>query len=379
MNTFFDTSFNTRVNTSFNTNLTTTLGLFLVFASLNGCAPVADIVPQTPNGSVANSYPPAVAQAPAQDVAQANAYLASGQRREAASAYFAASNNYNSPERERLILQAAELAATMKDVNLTQRYLAPLNFNQLNLENQTRFRFTQAQLAFNDRNYRETLRILPQRVAGLPQQLALKILGMRMSAAQASGDKVALVQELVLQEPTLRQAHEISLNHDRIWNHAQQIPAFQLNEAKDRINHPVLKNWLSLAQLARLSKNAPSSKKQTLRNDLGSWLQRNPTHPGQSRAISLLNAVPRTTVTPYGSDLQRPIVNPKPVVKRPTTNKPVARTPVQRPVVRRPVTTPPPVKKPVVNTQAKKPVAESTVKPDPNVRSLYEKIKREIK
>ena len=268
--------------------------LLLVLFTITGCASLPDIVPQIPLPRVDNNSLPT-----GQDIAQANAFLAAGKKRDAASAYFSASKNYRSPERERLILQAAELAAIIKDPNLTQRYLSPIKFSSLNTENQARFRFTQAQLALNDNNYRETLRILPQRINTLPPELGEKILNARMSAAQSSGDKLALVQELVLQEPNLKEDYKISLNHDRIWNHAQQIPAFQLNDAKNRINHPVLKNWLALAQLARTSKNGSTTQKETLRSDLGSWLQKNPNHPGSSKAVALLNTAPTTLVTPY--------------------------------------------------------------------------------
>lgn len=268
--------------------------LLLILFTITGCSSLPDIVPQIPLPRADNNSLPA-----GQDIEQANAFLAAGKQREAASAYFAASQNYRSPERERLILQAAELAAILKDTNLTQRYLAPINFSALNAENKARFRFTQGQLAQNDRNYREALRILPQRIVGLPPELGEKILNARMSAAQSSGDKLALVQELVLQEPNIKEDYKISLNHDRIWNHVQQIPAFQLEEGKNRINHPIVKNWLELGQLARIAKNGSTSKKETLRSDVASWLQRNPNHPGQSKAIALLNAAPATVVTPY--------------------------------------------------------------------------------
>ncbi len=277
--------------------------LLLAVFFLGGCASLPNIVPQLPSPGADNSSLPA-----GQDIGEANAFLSQGKKREAASAYFAASKNYRSPERERLILQAAELAAALKDTPLTQRYLAPVNYSSLNAENQARFRLTQAQLALNDNNYRETLRLLPQRVNTLPADLGTKILNARMSAAQSSGDKLALVQELVLQEPSLKEKYQVDLNHDRIWNHAQQIPNYQLDEGISRINHPDLKNWLVLAKLGKLSNSDNASKKVSLRGDTATWLQNNPNHPGKSKAIELLNVAPSTTVTPYrtGSSTSTP-------------------------------------------------------------------------
>jgi len=282
---------------SANATIAKTVTTLLVLFSLSACSSISDIVPQLPSDGSSNS-----ALVVGADIAQANTFLNAGQRRDAAAAYFAASQNYGSPERERLILQAAELASLFKDSALTQRYLAPLSFDQLSPENKTRFRLVQAQLALNDRNYRETLRILPQRVNNLPAELGEKVLSIRMAAAQGSGDKLALVQELVLQETTLQESYQVKLNHDRIWGHAKQIPAFQLEEAKNSIGHPIVKSWLSLAQLSRIAQNGPASKKQTLRSDLGSWIQSNTNHPGMIKALGLLNAAPTTTVTPYSSD-----------------------------------------------------------------------------
>lgn len=325
-------------------NIAKTVTTILVLFSLSACSSISDIVPQLPSSGSSNSAPVVGA-----DITLANEFLAAGKRRDAAAAYFAAAQNYRSPERERLILQAAELASLLKDQQLTQRYLAPLSFDQLSSENQTRFRLVQAQLALNDRNYRETLRILPQRVNDLPEELGQKILSTRMSAAQGSGDKLALVQELVLQETTLKESYQVSLNHDRIWGHAEQIPAFQLEEAKNGISHPIVKNWLSLAQLSRISKNGPLSKRQTLRGDIGSWIQNNGTHPGMAKALDLLNAAPTTTVTPYSVEAQ------KPVVKKTSQKSPVANIPKVKP-----------------------PVIKNTENKNSNNKSLYENIKKQI-
>lgn len=356
--------------------------VLLISFLLGGCASVPNIVPQLP-------YPGAPNPAPVgQDIAQANNFLATGQKRAAADAYFRAAQNYRSPERERLILQAAELAAVFRDPALTQQYLSPLNFDQLSAEHKARFRLIQAQLALNDRNYRESLRILPQRVNDIPLDLGKKILDTRMSAAQSSGDKLALVQELVLQESTLKEQYLVTLNQDRIWNHAQQIPAFQLEEAKNKIGHPIVKNWLVLAQLSRISRNGPASKKQTLRSDLGRWIQNNSNHPGMPKALGLLNAAPTTTVTPYSAAAQRPVLKKlpakrpvvvKPAVKKPVANKPiiirstVKVLPAKTPVVRKPAPVPV-VKKPVVTN----PATKQPIKADPNIRSLYEKFKKQV-
>ena len=279
--------------------------------SLSACSTISDIVP-LPSITLPTLDRHALPKG--KDIELANALLAAGKKQEAANAYFDASRNYRSPERERLILQAAELAAIIKNENLAQRYLSPLNYPTLNPENQARFRFTQAQLALNDKNYREALRILPQRVSGLPDGLAKKILNARMRAAQSSRDRISLVQELVLQEPTLKNDYEIKLNHDRIWNHIQQIPRQSLNTQRKHINHTVLRNWLDLGYLARLAKDSGEISP-IARNNLKGWQQRNQGHPGNSKIAEILKSAPAATVTPYlgGTKPAKPAATDMPI------------------------------------------------------------------
>lgn len=274
------------------------LYLILTALTLSACASVPNIVPQFSLPNIALPRLDNHALPKGKDIELANALLAAGKKSDAAKAYYSASRNYRSPQRERLVLQAAELAAIIKDASLAQHYLLPLRYPDLSSENQSRFRFTQAQLAINDKNYREALRILPQRVNGLPDGLAGKILNARMKAAQSSRDRISLVQELVLQEPTLKNDYEVKLNHDRIWNHIKQIPRLQLNNNRKQINHTVLKSWLDLGYLASTAKANGEITAET-QNNIANWKQRNIGHPGNNKIAEILKSAPAATVTPY--------------------------------------------------------------------------------
>ena len=262
--------------------------------SLGACTSIpsaSDILPQIRIPSVDfNTLPDG------KDILQANSFLKAGKKREAASAYFSASKKYRSPQRDRLILQAAELAASFRDMELTQRYLAPINFSKLNKENQARYRYTQTQLALNDKNYREVLRILPQRVNGLPYELAEKILKTRMIAAKSSQDKLALIQELVLQEPTLAEAYQVRQNNNRIWNHVLLMSKNELESSRKTIKHPTLKGWLELGYLVNTLKGKGGISP-IFHNRLLNWQKHYPNHPGNEKVLQLLNY--RTTTTPY--------------------------------------------------------------------------------
>jgi len=258
--------------------------------AVNACSSLPDIVPQIPLPRADYHALP-----DGKDIEVANQLLQAGKKREAASAYFAAAENYSSPERERLILQAAELAAVLKEPNLTERYLAPINYNVLNQENQARYRLIQGQLALNDRNYREALRLLPQRVTGLPNGLANKVLNTRKTAAKASGDRLLLIQELILQEPNLKNDYEVSLNHDRIWNHLQQMSLQRIEKGLQSTRHPIVTGWLELGTIAKTR----GMTKEELSRKLNRWQQKHPNHPGNRKVSSLLNSYSTATVTPY--------------------------------------------------------------------------------
>lgn len=280
-------------------NFKNILSIFIIFI-ISGCATIPDIVPQISLPILDKHSMP-----DERDIEQANTLLAAGKKREAASAYFTASKNYPSPQRERLILQAAELSAIFKDARLTQRYLAPISYNRLNTENQARFRFTQAQLALNDGNYKETLRILPQRVNGLPKALGSKILNARLAAAQASGNRLSLVQELIMQEPMLKNDYEVKLNHDRIWNHLKQMSLQQIKSGRDTTQHLELKGWLALAAISK----TPNIDKSSLKEQLTAWSRKYPNHPGNNKITTILNSTSSATVTPYQDEPKEQAVN----------------------------------------------------------------------
>ncbi len=297
----------------------TRLALFIMSLFLNACGSLPPIVPQRPAPQSDNHAMPV-----GQDVEQANAFLAAGKKRDAASAYFAAAQNYRSPYRERLILQAAELASIFQDNDLTQRYLSALNSARLNQENLARYRFTQAQLALNDRNYSEALRLLPQRVNHLPDGLADKILNARMNAAQSSGNKLTLVQELVLQQNRLDTDYQRELNSDRIWRQIQQMPLEQINQGR-RIAHPELRAWLDLAYLQKTNQRNYSGLKSSIKN----WQRRNPGHPAYAKAQNLLNAAPVAITTPYRNAPEATASTSTPTTT--TTNSPQITSNVEMP------------------------------------------------
>ncbi len=284
------------------------ISIALAITALSACDNAPISTPSLPNIIPAprmdNNTLPAGAE-----VQQANDLLRRGQRREAAKTYFNAAQKYSSPDKERLVLQAAELALLISDRGLAQTYIATLNNSPLNSQNTARYHYIQGQMALSDANYKEALRLLPKNVNHLPRGLAQKILNARMKAAQSSGNHVTLATELVLQESRLQKKYEIDLNHQRIWNQINQLSGPQLDAARENVTHPIMRGWLDLLFLQRISANDP----QQFNRNIRKWQQNFPRHPANSRAKKMIT---RAVVTPYRPSKPVP-VTPKPAPRQP--------------------------------------------------------------
>jgi outer membrane PBP1 activator LpoA protein len=151
--------------------------LFLsLLASLSACS----VVPST--GLPSNGV-----DAVSASVRHANNLLRQGKKLEAADAYYKASLNQASPHKERLVLQAAEIASSAKDKSLTKHYLSKLNRGRLNDENKARHAYVRALLAVLDKHYRAALKVLPQQRGKISAALWNKIQRLRQQISKQSG------------------------------------------------------------------------------------------------------------------------------------------------------------------------------------------------
>lgn len=115
-------------------------------------------------------------------LAQANQLIRQGKKREAAQAYFQASAQYAPPKRERIVLQAAELAASMGDSRTTQKYLNTIPRAALQGENGVRFNYVQALLALQLKNPNKALSLLPPANTPVSSGLKTKLAHIRSKA-----------------------------------------------------------------------------------------------------------------------------------------------------------------------------------------------------
>ncbi|OQX04417.1 MAG: LppC family lipoprotein [Thiothrix lacustris] len=153
------------------------IALLTVTFMLQGCSP-NDFVDT--NGSSATQGNATVEQA--------NALFSQGKKREAAQTYYAAAARYPSPQRERVILQAAEIAASIGDATLTNTYLAKVPAATLDGENRARQAYVKALLALQQNDPAFALRSLPTNLDELSPALREKVKHIQQRAqAMASG------------------------------------------------------------------------------------------------------------------------------------------------------------------------------------------------
>ena len=150
--------------------------LLSLLASLSACS----VVPSAglPSNGVDNV---------SASIRHANNLLRQGKKLEAADAYYKASHNQASPHKERLILQAAEIATSAKDKKLVLHYLAKLSGAKLNNENQARRSYVKALVALLDKQYRAALNVLPKKQGKISAPLWNKINRVRQQIAKQSG------------------------------------------------------------------------------------------------------------------------------------------------------------------------------------------------
>jgi len=249
---------------------------------LTGCDLVPVVINTPRPASIPSADPvlaaPVLAPNSTADIIAANKLYQQGRKREAANAYFIASSNHPSPQRERLILQAAEIAAMLPDTPLMQRFLAAVNTSRLTPENRARYDYTQALIAMANNQPKVALDILPANGNGLSTGLANKIRITRLRAAEKTGDHFIIAKERIAQDRHLQQANNQKNNRQHIWNHLSKIPKSTLGKLRFNQKERTLRGWLDLAYLRHLSDR---------QQNLAKWRRSFPSHPATSIAATL--------------------------------------------------------------------------------------------
>lgn len=150
--------------------------LFALTLLLQGCTP-ENIAGNKTGSSLPNDA----------SIEQANQLMKQGKKREAAQSYYQAAASYQPPQRERVILQAAEIAASIGDEKLTNSYLAGIPAAALDGENRGRHAYVRALLALQQNNAELALRSLPTDLNSLSPALREKVQHVRTRAQAMAG------------------------------------------------------------------------------------------------------------------------------------------------------------------------------------------------
>lgn len=116
-----------------------------------------------------------------------NQLFKQGRKEEAANTYYRAALGLPSPQRERVILQAAEVTASLGDDKTTKQYLKKIPRQALLGENQTRYRYTLALLALQNEQANLALHLLPVGATEMSAGLQNKIQLVRQRALEMGG------------------------------------------------------------------------------------------------------------------------------------------------------------------------------------------------
>lgn len=157
--------------------LASTIALALSTLLLQGCSTTPTPGPDTSVEALAGDAA----------IQRANELLKQGKKQEAAASYFNAAAGYPSPQRERVILQAAEITASIADANTTNRYLAQAPLNALDGENRGRHAYVSALLALQQKNPEAALNHLPTELGALSPALRDKVQRIRSRALAMTG------------------------------------------------------------------------------------------------------------------------------------------------------------------------------------------------
>ena len=207
-------------------------------------------------------------------IKQANAFYRQGKKRLAANAYFAAGKDSPPPEKERLMLQAIEVAAMIPDTQLMQQYFSAINTSRLDTNNRARYNYGKALLALIKNQPTIALDILPTDVSRIDPALANKILLTRLRAADKTKNHLRMAEERIRQHSHLKKPNNRSNNIKKIWQNLSKVPAQTIDQKRKNTRNSVFRGWFDLAYIDKVS-----SDNVTRANNLTQWRKHFPNHP----------------------------------------------------------------------------------------------------
>ncbi len=269
-------------------NLNLIAATLLASLYLTGC----DTLPTATNPPPAAEPVVRLPTASTDKVKQANSLYQQGKKREAAYAYHAAGQDSASPERERLILQAVEVAAMIPDESLMQQFFSGIKTSRLDSNNRARYNYGKALLALIKKQPAIALDILPTDVSHLSSGLANKILLTRLRAADKTNNYFKMAEERVRQHSYLKKSKNQASNREQIWQNLNKVSKTEIVYERKNTKSRIFRGWLDLVYLSKLGGDTTA-----LNNNLTNWRKNFPNHPAEPISYSISKGSPQSQGT----------------------------------------------------------------------------------
>lgn len=201
--------------------------------------------------------------------------------------WLAQADQANSPQREQLRLQAAELLLENRELDAASNTLSTLNEASLNVSQRAWWLQLRAALSLAQGQPAMTLTILndvdlAQTSDQLPLERQLALGQLRARALALTGNHFAAAQERIFLGPLLPPAARTD-NREAIWQSLMYLEPDKLQEYRAQALSGDLQGWLELAMVARDTQLGLQSQADAL----ASWMQRWPQHPANDLPDSL--------------------------------------------------------------------------------------------
>lgn len=202
--------------------------------------------------------------------------------------------NYASPQRDIMQLQAAELFLREQQLERAKTVLAKINSDRLPLQALADYVLLSAEQASATDNFftaRDLLnnRELIQQQHQLPIETQRRWRRQRGDLFDLLGQELSAIEEYIILSSLLDNEQAIKETHDRLWQALGRVPRNNIQELLKKEQDPVHRGWYVLANLSRANQGDIGR----LQRQLDSWRTNWPNHPATRYPPEGLTAIRR--------------------------------------------------------------------------------------
>lgn len=200
----------------------------------------------------------------------------------------------SSPQREQLLIEAADLLYRNSSLERAQQVFAEIDKSRLNLQILAQYSVLGAEMAMSEDNFftARSLLIHPaleQHHQQMPLELQQKWHQLRADLFSLLGEEQRSIDEYIALSTSLAEPARIRQIHDRLWQVLSRLPQNDLDQALQTESDRVTMGWYTLTSLSR---NNPGDITQ-LQKSLASWRQNWAWHPAAIYPPEGLDAINR--------------------------------------------------------------------------------------